>query len=247
VVRSDGLDAKDSTRFRVQALEKKIEKAKGKERARLEEMHNDAMEAMMDMLADGGGNDDFADIDLGLEEEGSEGGIEEGDDAEDDNESEGDAEEEEVANGKDPATSEDDAEPSSFSRIPTAVLHNHLKLPTTAVLPPNSSPSDSFDLKKASIPYIVNLNPGEMLYLPASWWHEVTSSSSNSAQDHTHMAFNYWFYPPDGLDNFEEPYEDELVWGYLRSQLKAAEEKKNGDGKRKRENGVAGSSKKSKR
>jgi hypothetical protein len=38
------------------------------------------------------------------------------------------------------------------------------------------------------------LSRGEMLYLPASWFHEVISHSG--AEDF-HMAVNYWFYPPD--------------------------------------------------
>ena len=43
-----------------------------------------------------------------------------------------------------------------------------------------------------------------------------------------HMAFNYWFYPPDAPERFEAPYQDELVWGYLRS--KAAREGNVGEG-----------------
>ncbi|EPQ31066.1 uncharacterized protein PFL1_01255 [Pseudozyma flocculosa PF-1] len=72
-------------------------------------------------------------------------------------------------------------------------------------------------------PFEVFLRPGEMLYLPASWYHEVTSSSlppygsddataadegsSSSgksgagagADQGFHMALNYWFHPPDAL------------------------------------------------
>ena len=40
---------------------------------------------------------------------------------------------------------------------------------------------------------------GEILYLPASWFHEVTSFGSG------HLAFNYWFHPPDQSD-FAKPY-----------------------------------------
>jgi hypothetical protein len=67
------------------------------------------------------------------------------------------------------------------------------------------------------------IRAGQMLYLPAGWFHEVTSFSNvpvtdsadgaaeqaaehdDSSQIGTHMAFNYWFYPPDGQD-FEQPY-----------------------------------------
>ncbi|CAD7954979.1 unnamed protein product [Amoebophrya sp. A25] len=34
-----------------------------------------------------------------------------------------------------------------------------------------------------------NLNPGDLLYLPASWFHEVHSGD-------THLALNAWFHPP---------------------------------------------------
>ena len=59
-----------------------------------------------------------------------------------------------------------------------------------------------------------------MLYLPTSWWHEVTfSSSDNSNSTSTiHVAFNYWFYPPDGLTNFDKPYRD-VVLGHLRGRV----------------------------
>ena len=59
-----------------------------------------------------------------------------------------------------------------------------------------------------------DLHPGEMLYMPASWFHEVTSyttttepDSSDSALDSGHLAFNYWMFPPDG-SQFEQPYTD---------------------------------------
>lgn len=43
----------------------------------------------------------------------------------------------------------------------------------------------------------VTIQAGQMLYLPAGWFHEVTSYSVG-AQD-THVAVNYWFHPPDNL------------------------------------------------
>ena len=104
-------------------------------------------------------------------------------------------------------------DPPSFSRIPTALLHKQLDLPTTAVAPPGSSSADFPNLGKASPPYVVELSAGQMLYLPASWWHEVTSSSDGEAD--VHMALNWWFYPPDS-DSFEEPYEDKAIWERLR-------------------------------
>lgn len=50
----------------------------------------------------------------------------------------------------------------------------------------------------------IELNGGDVLYLPAGWFHEVTSSGS------PHSALNYWYHPPDNDKNasssFEKPY-----------------------------------------
>ena len=47
-----------------------------------------------------------------------------------------------------------------------------------------------------------------MLYLPAGWFHEVTSFSDKGSS--MHLALNYWFHPPDnlqpGLAGFDRPY-----------------------------------------
>lgn len=144
-------------------------------------------------------------------------------------------------------------EPASFSRIPTARLHQHLCLPTTAVAPAESTPTDFADLAKAGEPFIVELAAGEALYLPASWWHEVTSSSaSDDGEADVHMAFNYWFYPPDG-GTFEEPYMDKLVWSQLRAQTQKADtrpeqdDEHGKDGKRKHEEEQDGLAKKIRR
>jgi len=52
------------------------------------------------------------------------------------------------------------------------------------------------------------LRPGDMLYLPASFYHEVISFN-NDQSDH-HMAVNYWYYPPCSEGTFEHPYEDDF-------------------------------------
>jgi Cupin-like domain len=49
----------------------------------------------------------------------------------------------------------------------------------------------------------VTLKAGEMLYLPAGWFHEVRSSAETGSG---HMALNYWFHPPDALSSFDRPY-----------------------------------------
>lgn len=48
----------------------------------------------------------------------------------------------------------------------------------------------------------VDLVAGEMLFLPCGWFHEVTSLSTGQEG---HLAFNYWFWPPDGSSP-ERPY-----------------------------------------
>jgi hypothetical protein len=56
---------------------------------------------------------------------------------------------------------------------------------------------------------IVTLKPGQALYLPASWFHCVTSlanTSETAGPNPVHLALNYWYYPPDQCDNFENPY-----------------------------------------
>ena len=61
-----------------------------------------------------------------------------------------------------------------------------------------------------------DISAGEMLYLPAGWYHNVTSfnappaaagaSGSDPKQaSSSHLAFNYWMHPPDTPD-FERPY-----------------------------------------
>jgi hypothetical protein len=51
------------------------------------------------------------------------------------------------------------------------------------------------------------IKAGEMLYLPASFYHEVISFNSENTTHH--MAVNYWYYPPSSCGSFEKPYEDD--------------------------------------
>lgn len=223
VVRSDGLGAREAARFRIKALEERITATKGKkEKKGLEALLEEAIDAEMDLLVEEGGEDDFAGMELD-DEDGDDGFPEENDsdDAQEDTgsvvSSRG------KGKGKAKVTDRDhdrDGEPSSFSRIPTSLLHKHLSLPTTVI---SSESSTEFDLSKIPPPFVVDIDPGDMLYLPASWWHEVTSSSPDNNTSNVHMAFNYWFYPPDGLKNFDEPYRDDIVWGYLRGAAAGVE------------------------
>ncbi|KAJ3039668.1 hypothetical protein HDV00_012012 [Rhizophlyctis rosea] len=98
-------------------------------------------------------------------------------------------------------------DPPSFSRITTTALHPH---PIT--------PHPTYPTLHQATPTTFTLNPNEMLYLPASWFHEVTSYSDESAnvsgEANVHMSLNYWCAPPT-KGHFEGAYEDgywEEVW-----------------------------------
>jgi hypothetical protein len=58
---------------------------------------------------------------------------------------------------------EKEDEPPSFSRIDVATLHSNKK-------------SKEFPLLAKATRMTVEISEGEMLYLPASWFHEVTGS-----------------------------------------------------------------------
>ena len=54
----------------------------------------------------------------------------------------------------------------------------------------------------------VTLRAGQMLYIPAGWFHEVRSRATQEQEEKEwggHLALNYWFHPPDG-PSFEQPY-----------------------------------------
>ncbi|KAI5198904.1 Clavaminate synthase-like protein [Aureobasidium subglaciale] len=113
------------------------------------------------------------------------------------------------------------SEPLSFSQISTQELHSHLGL--------TSPQQNSAALEKAGKPYIVDLKAGDMLYLPTSWFHEVTSFSDES-DDNIHIALNYWFHPPDGSSGkFEHPYQDIALWEFMNEKVKSAYDSLVGD------------------
>eukprot|EP01023_Acetabularia_acetabulum_P025759 TRINITY_DN2457_c0_g1_i5.p1 TRINITY_DN2457_c0_g1~~TRINITY_DN2457_c0_g1_i5.p1 ORF type:complete len:505 (-),score=53.77 TRINITY_DN2457_c0_g1_i5:603-1991(-) len=84
----------------------------------------------------------------------------------------------------------DENDPPSFSKIdinasPAAIEQIFPKFP---------------GLDKATV---CQVEAGNMLYLPAGWFHEVKSFSQlqegESGSRKGHMAFNFWFHPPDNL------------------------------------------------
>ena len=69
--------------------------------------------------------------------------------------------------------------------------------------PPNFSSlcdEDQRDLEKECI--TVDVEAGQMLYLPCGWFHNVISFKEDAE---FHMAMNYWFAPPDGQTS-DSPY-----------------------------------------
>jgi len=250
VVRSDGLGALEAARFRIRALEEKIAATKGKkEKKKLGKLLEEAIDAEMDLLVEEGGDDDFAGMELDGED-GDDDGLDDGDDDGSQEDTGSVVSSRDKGKGKAKATTDEDhvkdREPSSFSRIPTSLLHQHLSLPTPTISVASGPPTE-FDLSKISAPFVADIDPGEMLYLPASWWHEVTSSSPDNSKSNVHMAFNYWFYPPDGLKDFDEPYQDETVWGYLRGRANGVETVPQRPSPSKRKRDPDGSGKKTKK
>lgn len=61
------------------------------------------------------------------------------------------------------------------------------------------------------ISVVVDLLPGEMLYLPCGWFHQVQSGDNMLVQvpNDFHLAVNWWYHPPDRFDNPLEPYTTE--------------------------------------
>ena len=79
--------------------------------------------------------------------------------------------------------------PNNFSRVGVDLLGDGEKL--------KEKYPDMIDANAA----FCNVEAGSILYLPASWFHEVTSFGGKGG----HLAFNYWFHPPDG-SSFPLPY-----------------------------------------
>lgn len=108
---------------------------------------------------------------------------------------------EEVYNG----TRDDKLDPPSFSTIPPILAHlddltdkDEIGALTKFA---NSEYPGFLLLNKME----VWLEPGDMLYLPCGWFHEVTSYSAESSS--AHIALNWWFVPP--ATGKDDPYQDE--------------------------------------
>lgn len=100
--------------------------------------------------------------------------------------------------------SETDESPPSFSKIPANFLHEYMERKMS-----KSIRMSEFPLLAEAVPIEISLSPGEALYLPASWLHEVLSSSEAHSGPHSiHTAINYWFHPPSRTGSYEKPYDD---------------------------------------
>jgi hypothetical protein len=101
------------------------------------------------------------------------------------------------------------SEPNSFSKIDLKALRS---------CPLRTS---QFPLLSQATKVTLKLSKSEALYLPASWFHEVTSGSDSSTQEGVHTALNYWMCPPT-VNSFEEPYEDkywEEYWNGIQELI----------------------------
>lgn len=214
-IRADGLDELDAAHWRVVARSKRASK-KRRADGSVPDTYAEAKEAWQQLRA---------------EREGEEGEEEDEDDDDDDDEDEDEDEDEDDALGvleAGDAESEagdmdegeallatlDSEEPPSFSLIKPHQLHKHFGI-EPAMKKPQGATSTLAPSPECPAPLVVELRAGQMLYLPASWFHEVTSWASEAEP---HMAFNYWMHPPDGQAS---AYADTEIWEAIRERVTA--------------------------
>lgn len=95
-----------------------------------------------------------------------------------------------------------DLDPPSFSTVPPLLAHLDEVSDRRALEAYANEHFPGFlDLQKIE----VWLEPGEMLYLPTGWFHEVTSLAEGEGG--AHVALNWWFVPPTGPRQI--PYPDD--------------------------------------
>lgn len=119
---------------------------------------------------------------------------------------------------------ESNLDPPSFSTVPPLLAHldevtNKESREALEEFANRHFPG-FLDLKKLE----VWLNPGEMLYLPTGWFHEVTSFAEDGTESGPHVALNWWFVPPKGTQKM--PYPDEYWVEDFNKTLAAIEYKK---------------------
>mmetsp|Transcript_13960 Transcript_13960/g.26270 ORF Transcript_13960/g.26270 Transcript_13960/m.26270 type:complete len:523 (-) Transcript_13960:2503-4071(-) len=169
---------------------------------RAEAMMEDAMEALIDAEVDSG--DDECDDDDGEEDDG---------DGEDDDDEEDDESDIDFGGGNQVNTEEEDEDEvdKGTCREPrlvdkTVKNPNNFSIVDPSLLVDNDQElQEKYPLLQQAKSAFCEVQAGQMLYLPASWFHEVRSFGCEGG----HLAVNYWFHPPDASD-FERPYSSDF-------------------------------------
>ncbi|KAJ3064938.1 DnaJ sub C member 7 [Podochytrium sp. JEL0797] len=207
-VGSDGSFASDVARWKfkvaVKALKDGLFESQGDEEVDLETLRKDVVEAKLEM-------------DLAEEEEAEVAMYADEDDDEDDDDEEplfadppADDEDEDMEidmdNLRDDYEEDDEVDelevedpPMWFSRIDPEVLHS-------------ADATETYPDLAHVVKTTFELKEGEMLYLPASWFHEVRSGPASKSAVGPHVALNYWFHPPNALteEDYETPYKTDF-------------------------------------
>ncbi len=185
--------AKEDAEQKLIDAEKAVEEGKPgaqEQLERAEEMLEQAMDALID--AEMGSDDDDGD-----DESGGEDGEDKSQDDDDDINGECNNEEEETLSDK-----EEDLKTSRNLVDKTVKDPNNFSIIDPKMLLDEEQLNTKFPEMKHTTPAFCSLEVGDILYLPASWWHEVNSVGGANG----HLALNYWFHPPDSSNNFESPY-----------------------------------------
>ncbi|AMD20544.1 HDL200Wp [Eremothecium sinecaudum] len=95
------------------------------------------------------------------------------------------------------------SDPPHFSKIPSAVLHMDEIKDQELKDKIHQQVQNRWPLLKKANRIYIDVQPGEMLWLPCGWFHEVTSFGNSD--NNSHVAVNYWFIPPNGK-SMEYPY-----------------------------------------
>ncbi|AGO12046.1 AaceriADR385Wp [[Ashbya] aceris (nom. inval.)] len=112
------------------------------------------------------------------------------------------------------------SDPPHFSRVPPAAVHlNEIEDEQLRALV-QKEVRVRWPLFERAYRIVVDLEPGEMLWLPTGWFHEVTSLGDRETNIHT--AVNYWLIPPTGSD-MDDPYpHKDRYWPLDFERTKAA-------------------------
>jgi hypothetical protein len=103
--------------------------------------------------------------------------------------------------GKDEASAGGDAPESATNETSSPGRPDHF----SSIDPRDDKLSEQF---KSCQECIVDLEAGQCLYIPAGYLHFVTSSCESK---NPHLALNYWYHPPDQLDQFKVPYRERAI------------------------------------